>query len=138
MSELLAYSAGIIDGEGCIGIYPTRIKRGYKVYQITVRVTQVDSKAVLLLQELFGGTIRLDRKRYFSWTVRNLSAESCLKRIVQYLRIKKEQAILAIDFGEIRRRNRKLHPKNIKYPKYISEEHDNIAQKIKDMKRIHV
>ncbi len=38
----LAYAAGIIDGEGNIGIYANTSRNGYPVYRMRVRVTNTD------------------------------------------------------------------------------------------------
>jgi len=96
-----AYIAGIVDGEGCIGIY-RRWNRGYFI-QITITNTD---KTLLswLSRKLRANAVKaLNDKRpnnraTFSVTVDRVRAFDVLQRIQPYLKVKARQAKLAIRF----------------------------------------
>ncbi len=107
----LAYTAGIIDGEGCIGIYPnTSMKRGRKCrsYRLRVHLSH-------WLKSKFGGTIYLrdyaksgqNWKPVWYWMVVSRQALSFLEQVYPYLQMKKPQAELAIEFQKERSAKRK-------------------------------
>lgn len=109
-NETLAYLAGLIDGECCIGAYNVRQKSSTKspYAQITITTCMVTPFAVKLLQAVFGGTIKAmtktgNRRQTFHWCVRNREAESCLRAVLPFLREKREQAEVALSLAELRR-----------------------------------
>jgi hypothetical protein len=95
--EILAYLAGIIDGEGCISIF---FSRNRHVLQVSCKMT--DTQAIDLLHEAFGGGRSKTPKRKgenfdtWSWTVSNKSANDCLDQLFPYLRVKKYQALIGL------------------------------------------
>lgn len=109
----LAYAAGIIDGEGNIGIYANTSRNGYPVYRMRVRVTNTDEGLIHQLKENFEGSIGVqnwaegkNRKPAWYWTVSCNPALRFLSLVTSYLRLKKPQAELAIKFQQSRRRQR--------------------------------
>lgn len=99
----LAYLAGIIDGEGCIGF--TRI-RGQLIPRITV--TNTDQSLIDDLKTAFGGHI-LKRKPHQAnwkaasqWTIQNAKAVNLLDKVYKYLRIKDMQAVCLFLHSAIR------------------------------------
>jgi len=89
----LAYLAGIIDGEGCIGF--TRI-RGQLVPRVSV--TNTNLQLIEDLKSKFGGCI-LTRKPHkpnwkpaSHWVISNRKAVELIDRIYRYLRVKSDQA----------------------------------------------
>ncbi len=108
----LAYTAGIIDGEGNIGIYPNTshlTKAGKTVHRMRVRVTNTDEWLIHWLKENYGGSIGVvDRGTLYGrnwkpawwWTLSCNPALRFLKLILPYLRLKKPQAELAVRFQE--------------------------------------
>lgn len=98
-----AYIAGIIDGEGYIGI-----QRGTKgTYHLRVAVTSVSEELMNWLQEKTGfGTIAFadlhhrGRQNTYSWRVFGGEALLLLKLVAAYLLIKKAQAAIAMRFQE--------------------------------------
>ena len=104
----LAYTAGIIDGEGCILISKARRQKsrsGY-VYGLTVSVNSTDEWLCQWLKFSFGGSITL-KKHYrenesllWIWAVRSNQAVAFLKLVLPYLYLKKPQAELAIKFQQ--------------------------------------
>lgn len=111
---LLAYVAGIVDGEGCIGI--CGIKREHNLLPYTnLRVSVVNTNEWLIefLKFHFGGShiSRLQRpkpswKPTHEWVICSIKAVEFLKLILPYLQIKKPQAELAINF-QLRKLQRK-------------------------------
>jgi hypothetical protein len=110
---LIAYAAGIIDGEGHVGI--TKRSPGKTngcinpSYSIRITVKMNNAKAIDLLHGLFGGRISLASPRNsniignysvyfpgFSWEVTGERAKRSLKLMLGFLRVKKRQAELAI------------------------------------------
>ena len=135
----LAYAAGLLDGESCIGAYnirqATETKSPYA--QVTVVVGMVTPFAVKFLHEMFGGTLIIKkpkdtRRLVFCWTVRNLQAEECLRRVLPFLREKREQAEVALALSELRRSRKGTQ-------RLTSEEiteRETYVQKLKDLKRV--
>jgi hypothetical protein len=106
MTMNAAYVAGLIDGEGCIHLDVTRGL--YYRARVTVGMTE---PALFLLQELqqeWGGTLYQFRKSTqrwaaaWTWHLTGEPAAAVLREIQPYLRLKCEQAQLAIELEEIR------------------------------------
>lgn len=111
MSKLQAsYLAGLIDGEGYIGIL--RVKRGMKknwknardcFYIPVLKVAMVDRPLIEWLYQSFGGSFEI-RKAHgnasesYCWTLRKSQTAVFLKYIYPYLRIKKSQANIVAEF----------------------------------------
>jgi len=138
--KILGYIAGIIDGEGCIGAYNTRTKKDRRAsyYQLTVRVAMKSPRVITFLKEHFPCNINTYQKgdsTIYAWQLRNRNAESFLRVIASYLIEKKEQAELAIEFCEFRRKQRSEHPRNAKYTDDMLDERDVYVDKLKLLKR---
>lgn len=112
-----AYLAGIIDGEGYIGITRSKTsvsakgcKRGVS-YRLLVCVKMVNPSALYFAQDVTGlgrvknGTPRQNPKHrnVFTWEVWSRQAASMLKQLKPYLLVKAEQADCAIRFQSIMR-----------------------------------
>lgn len=98
----IAYFAGLFDGEGCIGAG----KNQWENIHIRLAVKMTDESVIRLLHEKFGGHFysipedRLtNRKARYVWC---LYACDCvlgvLDLMLPYLRVKREQAELAVSF----------------------------------------
>lgn len=108
--EKIAYFAGIMDGEGTIGIYKRKPnhKSGHKnfIYRIEIRVTNTDVRLIEWLKTNFGGGIypctrqRANHKKAWEWRCGIGIGIKLLKETMPYLLLKKEQAHLAIKFQE--------------------------------------
>jgi hypothetical protein len=106
----LAYAAGIVDGEGTIGITEigARPKKGRKnpQHRIYVAVAMTDAAIPLLMSEMFGGSVNTyhyhpERNRpQTRWSLSGKRAVLCLEALLPYLRLKNAQAELAINFQE--------------------------------------
>lgn len=110
--EQLLYVAGLFDGEGCIGLYNTRTKNDTRsvCYQLVVRLTQKTPQGVEALQELWDGNIYTYANvgpnkpgPYYAYRLTNRNAEAALKELIPFLRNKQSQALMAIEFCDLRR-----------------------------------
>jgi hypothetical protein len=105
-----AYVAGFIDGEGCISISRREyIKRTpTPIYTLTVAVVSTNRDVLEYCRNLtnlgavmLGGLPRKDsHHQEFSWRISSRQAIDLLQLILPYLRIKREQADIAIAFQE--------------------------------------
>jgi hypothetical protein len=107
-----AYAAGLIDGEGCIGVYnqtcpTTKTKTRYS---LSVRIQMSDWEAVLWMENTFGGCYRshpqlgYGTRIMYEWVLSSKMAGEFLKQILPYLKNKKRQAELAILFQDKRKK----------------------------------
>lgn len=105
----LAYLAGFFDGEGNIHISKTRLTdkhdgRLSNKYTLVVSVGNVCKKIINLFHDEFGGFIsyrksnKLSCRPFWVWTVTSRKASYFLEKIIFYLRIKREQANIALEF----------------------------------------
>jgi len=104
----LAYVAGVVDADGCIRFhrekYPTRggIKHSYHAVVI---VTNTNKWLVEWLRFSFGGTVYKHaeaqnerQERCWRWYIKHQKAADFLRLILPYLKMKRDQAVLAIEF----------------------------------------
>jgi len=122
MNEIdLAYVAGIIDGEGWIGIRRKKglrnKLRGYS-YAIGVSVGMANDIIPQWLCLTFGGSVhkhktrQANRKESWYWQIEHKTALDFLKIVIPYLKLKIPQAKLSIEFQEnVKPRQYKYHPK---------------------------
>ena len=106
----LAYMAGIIDGEGYISLARRNSKRNKSGirYDIQVGVTNTNKWLLETFRFAFGGSISKKKKGYekslpssqdcFNWQVGNKQALIVVRTLLPYLRLKRPQAELAIEF----------------------------------------
>jgi hypothetical protein len=103
----LAYWAGFFDGDGCIGIYKYQNKdRWHKspTYSVYMALTIVDKEIVDQFAALFQGSRATRRHRtpnsqlQYYWTARGNRAVAVLTKLLPFLRLKKPQAQLALEF----------------------------------------
>lgn len=95
---MLAYAAGIIDGEGSIGIYRNSHNGQYQL-RITVEMTK--DEAIELLVGLFGGRLytkpeKGNEKAKTSWLIFNSAAADAITELRPFLRVKAAQADTAL------------------------------------------
>ena len=105
-TEELAYIAGIFDGEGTVTINVYNANRPYgiiKVRYLQVSLSSTDRDTINYLKDTFGGSVFTtkaigNRKEIRRWLIVSRTATDFLARVLPYLRVKKEHAILGIDF----------------------------------------
>jgi hypothetical protein len=102
----IGWTAGVVDGEGCI--FASFYEKGRQSTKWTLEVTvcNTDVRLLVCLQELWGGTVRKcsprkdsNHRQLWSWYLLNRDVKPFLLGIRDALVIKKEQADLAIEFG---------------------------------------
>lgn len=114
----LAYLAGIVDGEGYIGIgkrMPGRNKMSSPRYSCRLSIAMCEPDAINLLMNIFGINrnillrSRFPSKHRSCWSLQleQEVAAIVLKSLLPYLRIKAEQAMCALELREIQRGSRK-------------------------------
>lgn len=105
MTTLLAWAAGIIDGEGYITIERQSAQRaGAFYYQIRVSVQMVDRPTIERLQSILGGTIisvQTTHRNTWRWRTGSSDAVRVLSMILPYLFTKQQEAQLAVSFFNV-------------------------------------
>jgi hypothetical protein len=153
--ELRAYAAGVIDSDGCIGVrrstYSMRKTKDAKapVFHVRVSIKQVSPEAINILHKTFGGALMLQSpsatkgKPLWYWEITNVKAETFLKAILPYLRIKKKQAENALLLREkieaskrVRVAKGRGHIGAASRPEHITKEMENIYQQAKHLNRV--
>jgi hypothetical protein len=104
----LAYLAGIIDGEGYIGIDSCYKRKGRQsTHQLRVGVVNTSPELIMWLKETFGGSWSKREKpmsekhsQCYQWRAEAKIAENILRLVVPFLIIKCEQVRVALMFRE--------------------------------------
>lgn len=113
-SEVMkSYIAGIIDGEGCIGIEcmaPLQKKDGtwirkHNYYTPRLTIVNTSYKLMELLVKEIGGKYDTrkkieGRKTCYRWYIFGKDLENTIQEIIPYLFIKKEQAEIVLKFRQ--------------------------------------
>lgn len=104
-----AYLAGAIDSDGSIGIkrstYAMRVRgdASQPVYSERISLKQVTPAIPRLLQETFGGYVfqapgqSKNSRPLWGWNGTDTIASTCARRLLPYLRIKREQAMAVLE-----------------------------------------
>ncbi len=108
--DYLIYIAGFFDGEGCIGLYGYPPNRGLTSHNIRLMVSVSNTKREVLdgLKTNFGGGVTLMSKsktsikwkKCYQWRVTGKQAETFLKSIYPFMRVRKPQAEVALKYRE--------------------------------------
>lgn len=102
---VLAYCAGVIDSDGCITIKSRRTPTG-RTFASSLFVRQVEPEAINVLRQQFGGPVRVHGpstpggRDLFHWELERRSAVAAVRRLIPYLRIKRRQALIILEFAE--------------------------------------
>jgi hypothetical protein len=101
----LIYLAGIIDGEGSIGIDKQSPCKSRKTTYYAIRLLVVNTNVPLLdwLKENFKGNIIKrpkieNRRQCYVWSIFSCNAVNILKECLPFMIVKKRQAELLIEF----------------------------------------
>jgi hypothetical protein len=136
----LAYIAGIVDGEGYLGLNKIRELRRSNIttsYCPHLKIAMTDSQAVEFIKECFGGTIFVRKsiangkrnKDQYVWQITNkLAIKKILVLLLPYLKVKRDTAVVILDYISLRERKIEISWKN----NYNSEE-DNLYLKSKEV-----
>lgn len=124
----LAYCAGIMDGEGYIGIKKTK---PYKTqgrttpgYHARIQVRMVDEPAIAALVGLFGGKTYREKphanngRPLHCWSISDAKAEATIRLVLPFLRVKVQQARIVLDLRKLQREGRKHRTKVTGYREF--------------------
>lgn len=136
--EELAYIAGLVDGEGSIGIYEYKSK--YKNYGLNLVINMCDIEAIALVKEIYGGHLMTippkgNNRLQYRLKLGRKETYVCLMEILPYLRVKKKQAEIALKFKETVRGYNKLG-RGRKLPISVLKERKIMINSIKELKRV--
>jgi len=127
--EILAYYAGFFDGEGCILI---NRRNGY--YRMDIRISNTNKNILLDYAKLFGGGVYKYKRRInthkdkWQWCLSTKPSIVFLRAVYPYLRLKKAEALLALEFQQrIKGSNKPLTVKE----KSIREDYYLIMRRLK-------
>ena len=117
----IAYIAGLIDGEGYIGI---KKDKGYKCqerktpgYHARIQIRMVDEPAIKFISESLGGWYYKEKpncengRPLFCYQASDKKAEGILKTIIPYLKVKKESAQTVLDIRKLQSDSGKFRTK---------------------------
>lgn len=102
----LAYIAGFIDGEGCIQV----TTKG----TLSLVVVNTDIAPLQFIMDIFEGNVSIStreterRKRAYRWSIKERDTPEVLKTLLPYLIVKRQEAVLAIEFSAVDDENRRL------------------------------
>lgn len=103
MSHSLPYAAGFFDGEGCITIHHSKIRREYA---LQVMVSNTHRGIMDWWTDQFGGHLlirddgRKNCHRLYTWQQRSRKAAAFLRTIEPYLQTKRPEALLGLQFQQ--------------------------------------
>lgn len=145
--ETISYLAGIIDGEGYIGIKKetwgmrNRPDVYCPTYSERIQVKMKDKGAVDLLKRVFGGSYyqeKTEDKKTYCWMVSDLQAIKTLKALLPYLRVKRKETQFCFKL----RRNKKSYlakrrgsPKGRRMPTHILNYREKLWKQVKQLHR---
>lgn len=118
---VLAYMAGVLDSDGYIGVhksdYAMRVRgdAGQVIYSPRVQLKQVDTEAVDLFHETFGGyrTVNAPSRNATNgkplnvWSVHSAACAPVLRAVLPHLRIKADRARNALAVCDINTEGRR-------------------------------
>lgn len=94
-----AYLAGLLDGEGNIGVYRSKNAKGYWGYAVNLNVANTDRRLMRYLVQQFGGVFHT-KPTGFLWEPNGGKdrIQEILNSVLPYLVIKRQQAELVLGF----------------------------------------
>lgn len=130
----LAYLAGIIDEEGCVCLAHCArkdVSAGY-VTVLKLHVAMTKDTVPVWLHNIFGGNLSLSKRRFknpkwsdaYCWQLQSIQAANLLREVRPFLKLKREQASLALEFQAVksgRGRGKKKLPLQIETEKGFSD-----------------
>ena len=105
-NELLAYLAGLIDGEGYIGIKKTDNRKDCvnAQYHERIQIRMINEKAIKLFKQTFGGSYyhesihsMYSKKPLYCYQASDKIAADIIQKLIPFLIIKKPQAHLVLE-----------------------------------------
>lgn len=101
-STIIAYLAGIIDGEGSINITQYKTRSRHIRWRPSIKLCMVDRESVELFSQTFGFNVYIGKTKtgrsVYSCEAAWRGCKKILETLYPYLRVKKELAKIVIDF----------------------------------------
>jgi hypothetical protein len=102
----LAYLAGVIDSDGCIAILRHQARESNQsirpTYDLKIIINQADGGAINYIRGIYGGTVTSQFSYagtiIYTWRLNHEKSGELCKQLIPYLRIKKKQAEIAVQF----------------------------------------
>lgn len=137
--KVRAYIAGIIDGEGSIGIIRRKSEPSGCIF---VAVYNTDPRIPVLMKSYYGGCIHETKPKngwrvLFHWRASNLAAEKLLRDVLPFLILKKEQASLCLFVRRYSKRY-KLMPGRFRKPKDLEKRLKLVSVVEKTIESVHL
>lgn len=109
MSEsTTAYLAGVLDSDGCVSLGSYRTRNGSIDYRVQVVISKTDQEFLQWVQATLDyGSINYQENAdsaypsCYQWRVSQAKAETFLRMVLPYLRVKKRKAELALRLREL-------------------------------------
>ena len=104
----ISYLAGLVDGEGYVGIKKdmTSVRNKHSkspLYHEIIQIRMADEYAIKLFKKVFGGNYyketensKYSKKPLYCFKISDLAAANALRILLPYLRIKNKQAKLCL------------------------------------------
>lgn len=100
-TEDLAYLAGIVDGEGCITIFRAN-RTARPSYRLALVIVMNNPEPIELFSNIFGGTVAhhpsMDNAKSLRYAIYGWHAGKVLAELMPYIRVKKQEVELAMQF----------------------------------------
>lgn len=116
----IAYAAGLIDGEGYIGIKKSTSKRSDRVtpgYHARIQIRMVHEPAIKFIAETFGGWYYQEKphanngRPLYCYQASDKVAEAILRTVLPYLRVKRESAETVLRLRELQANGKQYRTK---------------------------
>lgn len=121
----IAYCAGLFDGESCIRIKKSKAYRcqgrATPGYHACVMIHMVEESAIKFVAELLGGWYYLEKaiaaqgRPLYKWSASNLKAEVILRKLLPFLRVKRQQAELVLQLRDLQKDGKRHRTKIVGY-----------------------
>ena len=118
----LAYLAGLVDGEGYIGIKKSSQKDMVSpAFSARIQIRMVNEPAISFLAKILGGNYYKESahvakgRPLYCYQASNKKAENVLKSLLPYLRVKKEVATVVLSFLVFKTQSPKYKTKLLGY-----------------------
>jgi hypothetical protein len=104
----IAYIAGLVDGEGSIGVSAS--SHSLTNYRIKLDITMCDRQAIDFAASVFGGKVvqlkhkTSSGKAIYSWVLWCQKAANVLEQLIPYLLIKRDRAQKAVQLARMMKR----------------------------------
>ena len=140
-----AYLAGFFDGEGCIHIGKHQSKNTpTPIYNLYVIVAQTNKAIIDDMLEMVGlGSVHLYKRSLknknendaYAWRLSGRHAADFLTAIKDYVKLKRFQLDVALEFHTTRNFQKYHHGRGSKVPTEIIERREQLAQMLKSYKK---